>query len=239
MEGRKGLLKNGFNPIKNKRLFEVVADQIRAEILRGPYESGDYLASEKELCQSFNVGRPVIREALRMLENSGILAIRPGSGGGIFVKRVGAEQMFNSLEAIIQFDKITVQQITEARLVIEKGALRLAMERMQAEDLERLEENISSAREYITTGSASPKSLEFHIILSEATRNPLLIVITRALFNYLEKHLLQAGPSLERKKQVLAMHELIFAYIKNNDREKALAMLDKDINELNTLLHES
>jgi GntR family transcriptional repressor for pyruvate dehydrogenase complex len=239
MEAKKGLLKNGFNPIKNKRLFEVVADQIREEILSGSYQPGDYLASEKELCLSFSVGRPVIREALRMLENSGILAIRPGSGGGIFVKRVGAEQMFNSLEAIIQFDKITVQQITEARLVIEKGALTLAMERLQAEDLERLEKNISLAKECVATEGTSPKSLEFHIILSEATRNPLLIVITRALFNYLEKHLLQVGPNLERKKQVLAKHELILAHIKNKDVEKAIAMLDKDINELSALLQES
>lgn len=237
MEEKKRVLKNGFNPIKNKRLFEVVADKIREEILCGPYKPGDYLASEKELCQSFSVGRPVIREALRMLENSGILAIRPGSGGGIFVKRVGAEQMFNSLEAIIQFDKITVQQITEARLVIEKGVLTLAMERMQAEDIERLEKNISLAKECVVTGSASPKSLEFHIILSEATRNPLLIVITRALFSYLEKHLLQIGPSLERKKQVLAMHELILAHIKKGDGEKAITVLEKDINELSELLH--
>lgn len=239
MEVRKGLLKNGFNPIKNKRLFEVVADQIRGEILSGPYQSGDYLGSEKELCQSFNVGRPVIREALRMLENSGILAIRPGSGGGIFAKRVGAEQMFNSLEAIIQFDKITVQQITEARLVIEKGALTMAMGHLRAEDLERLENNIALAKEYVTSEDASPKSLEFHIILSEATRNPLLIVITRALFHYLEKHLLQVGPSLERKKQVLAKHESILAHIKNRDVEKATAMLDKDINELSALLQGS
>jgi GntR family transcriptional repressor for pyruvate dehydrogenase complex len=239
MEEKKGGLKNGFNPIKNKRLFEVVADQIRGEILSGPYKSGDYLASEKELCQSFSVGRPVIREALRMLENSGILSIRPGSGGGIFVKRVGAEQMFNSLEAIIQFDKITVQQITEARLLIEKGALRLAMERLQAEDLERLEENVALAKEYVSTEGASPKSLEFHIILSEATRNPLLIVITRALFSYVEKHLLQVGPSVERKKQFLAMHELILAHIKNNDAEQAIAVLEKDINELSAVLREA
>ena len=236
MPARKGILTNGFNPIKNRRLFEVVADQIRGEILSGPYESGDYLASEKELCKSFNVGRPVIREALRMLENSGILSIRPGSGGGIFVKRVGAEQMFNSLEAIIQFDKITVEQITEARLVIEKGALALAMEHMQAPDIERLETNISLAKECLANDSPAPKSLEFHIILSEATRNPLLVVITRALFNYLEKHLLQIGRSVERKKQALALHELILAHIKNGDREKALTTLEEDINKLSELL---
>jgi len=161
MSETKSLLKNGFNPIKNMRLFEVVSDQIREAIISGRYNSGDRLSSEKELCQSFKVGRPVIREALRTLENSGMLSVRPGVGGGIFIKKVGSDQLMNSLETIVQLDKITIQQITEARLVIEKSVWSLALERIQPEDIQRLEDNIAHARECLVNKIPEPRSLTF------------------------------------------------------------------------------
>jgi len=225
---------NGFNPIRNRRLFEVVADQIREAIIDGPYRSGDRLSSEKELCQSFKVGRPVIREALRVLENSGILSIRPGAGGGIFVRKVGSDPLMNSLETIVQLDRVTIQQITEARLAIEKSVWPLALERIQPADIQRLENNILVARECVTKRIPEPRSLGFHIILAEASRNPLLIMITKALFDILQKYISQLGLSLERKKAVLEYHELILKHIKKGSFKKAMEVMEKDIRKLSS-----
>lgn len=232
MPEEKVFAKNGFNPVKNKRLFEIVADQIRNAILAGHYNPGDRLASEKELCQSFKVGRPVIREALRMLENSGTLSIRPGAGGGIFIKKVDSDQLMNSLETIVQLDKVTIQQITEARVAIEKGIWGLALERIQQEDIERLENNIVRARECLVHNVPKPLSLEFHLILAEASRNPLLIMIAKALFDVLQKYLSQLGPSLKRKKRVLEIHESILHSIKAGNFQDAMAIMEEDITKL-------
>ncbi len=232
MTEKKSFLKNGFNPIRNRRLFEIVADQIREAILAGHYHSGDRLASEKDLCQSFRVGRPVIREALRTLENSGILSIRPGAGGGIFVKKIDSDPLMNSLETIVQLDKVTIEQITEARLAIEKSVWSLALERIQPEDIKLLEENIREAREYFENKIPEPKSLEFHFILAEASRNPLLIMIAKALFDILRKYLSRLGPSLQRKKAVLEAHESILKCIKKGDFKRAMKIMEKDVSKL-------
>jgi GntR family transcriptional regulator, transcriptional repressor for pyruvate dehydrogenase complex len=230
--GEKTLLKNGFNPIKNKRLFEIVADQIREAILYGQYNSGDRLASERELCQSFGVGRPVVREALRALENSGILSIRPGAGGGIFVRKIDSDQIMNSLESIVQLDKITIEQITEARLAIEKSVWALALRRIKPEDILRLEENIAYAKECVINNIPEPRSLGFHIIIAEATGNPLLIMITKALLDVRHKYLSQLGLSLERKKSVLEVHELILKHIKEKNYKQAMKVMEEDITRL-------
>jgi GntR family transcriptional regulator, transcriptional repressor for pyruvate dehydrogenase complex len=225
-------INNGFNPIKNKRLFEIVGDQIRQAILTGNYNSGDRLASEKELCQSFQVGRPVIREALRTLENSGMLSIRPGAGGGIFIKKLNSDNLMNSLETIVQLDKVTIQQITEARFVIEKSVWALALERIQPEDIQRLEENIALARECLVNKIPEPRSLGFHIILAEASRNPLLVMIIKALLDVLQKYLSQLGRSMKRKKKVIESHELILEHIKKGNLKEAMEILEADIMKL-------
>jgi GntR family transcriptional regulator, transcriptional repressor for pyruvate dehydrogenase complex len=236
MTGQKGLLKNDFVPIKNRRLFEVVAGHLRDAVFKGQYQSGDRLPSEKELCQSFEVGRPVIREALRMLENSGILSIRPGAGGGIFVKKVDSDHLLNSFETIISLDRLTLHQITEARLVFERAVLPLVLERIEPGDIERLQESVNLAREGLTRRIPDPKNLEFHILLAEISRNPLLINITRALFEIVRKYLAQSELDFERKKHVLKDHEIILKLIKQKNHRKLSTFMEKHIKELNSLI---
>ncbi len=95
------LPKKIFSPIKNRRLFVSVADQPKESILlNGNYNPGDRLPSEKNLRESFKVGRPVIREAMCVLENSGILSIRPGARGGAFVKKLDSNNLFDIVEIL-------------------------------------------------------------------------------------------------------------------------------------------
>jgi DNA-binding FadR family transcriptional regulator len=236
MTGQDSLSKNNFVPIKNRRLFEVVAEHLKDAIFNGQYNSGDRLPSEKALCESFRVGRPVIREALRVLENSGIVSIRPGAGGGIFVKKVDSDHLLDSFETIISLDRLTLQQITEARLVFERAVLPLVLERIQPGDIERLEESINQARDGLTRKIPDPKNLEFHILLSEISRNPLLINITRALFEIVRKHLARSELSFERKKLVLEEHEVILKLIKGKNYGKLQKLMEKHIRELNSLI---
>lgn len=140
----------------------------------------------------------------------------------------------NSLETIVQVDKVTIQQITEARLAIEKSVWPLALERIQPEDILRLEENIAQARECLVNKIPEPRSLGFHIILAEASRNPLLIMIMKALFDILLKYVMQLGLSMERKKTVLEHHEFILKHIKEGNYKKAMEAMERDVTKLSS-----
>jgi DNA-binding FadR family transcriptional regulator len=76
-----------FVPLKPQRLLEEVHRQLKEAILAGHYKPGDRLPSEQEFCKAFGVGRPVIREAFRFLENSGLIKVKPGAGGVLLYRR--------------------------------------------------------------------------------------------------------------------------------------------------------
>ncbi|HEY9279792.1 MAG TPA: winged helix-turn-helix domain-containing protein, partial [Eoetvoesiella sp.] len=73
-----------FAPIKAKRAFEQVCEQIRREVAAGTLRPGDRLPPERELAEQLGVSRTAIREALRSLENAGLVQCQQGMGGGAF-----------------------------------------------------------------------------------------------------------------------------------------------------------
>src|SRR5512136_2169173 len=75
-----------FQPLPVKRTFMEIANQIRSSIYAKTLKPGDKLPSERELAVQFNVGRISVREALRMLEQAGLIFIKQGSSGGAYVK---------------------------------------------------------------------------------------------------------------------------------------------------------
>ena len=229
-------LTHSFTPPKNRRLFEAVAGQLKESIFRGDLKPGDRLPSEIDLCKLFQVGRPVIREALRMLENSGFLLIRPGSRGGAFVRESNPDYLIGSFEAIIKFGKVTLPQIIEARVVIERAILSLVFERIQPKDIEGLEKSVRQAKECLTNKVPEPKNIEFHILLAKITRNSLLIMINKALFDIFQKYLAGFELSFERKKRVLESHELILRFIKARNLKKALEITESHIREFYRLI---
>ena len=74
-----------FKPIRTKRAFEEVCDQIREEIQSGNLAPGDKLPSERELAEQFHVSRSTVREAFRTLEIGGVLELQKGVRGGAVV----------------------------------------------------------------------------------------------------------------------------------------------------------
>ena len=77
-----------FKKIKNRRVFEVIASQVRDAILDGTLKPGEKLPPEVQLAESFGVGRPAVREALRTLEIAGLVTVRHGKEGGP-ISRIG------------------------------------------------------------------------------------------------------------------------------------------------------
>jgi GntR family transcriptional regulator, transcriptional repressor for pyruvate dehydrogenase complex len=99
--------KNSLYPLKRRRLSEEISEQLKGSIFGGEFKPGDKLPYKGELCEIFGVARPVVREALRFLENSGLIQVKPGAGGGAFVKKIGSRTLSNAFEGIIKLEKVT------------------------------------------------------------------------------------------------------------------------------------
>lgn len=222
---------NIFNPPRQRRLSQEIFRQIKEAILNGHYKLGERLPSETALCETFEVGRPVIREGLRFLENSGLIFVRSGAGGGSFVKKIDADTLTEAFEGIAKLNKVTLEELTEARLAIEIAVLPLVMERIQPDDLQQLEQNIREAGESLEKGIKEPKNLRFHIILAHASRNELLIKITEALFIFMGRLLEQYEYSYDRKKKVLEEHEQLLNLLRAKKHTELKGKLEKHIRD--------
>ena len=175
-----------FVPPQKKRLSEDIYAQIKEAILSGAYKPGQRLPTEKLFCENFQVGRAVVREALRQLENSGLIYVRPGSMGGAFVKNLDPSILANTLEGIVRLNHVSPKELTAARVAIETAIFRIVIEKVRDSDLVRLQKSIDQAREALETGVKEPRNVTFHLLLAEIAGNKLLMGIIEGMLE-LEK----------------------------------------------------
>ncbi|HEX2964186.1 MAG TPA: FCD domain-containing protein [Syntrophorhabdaceae bacterium] len=229
--------KRRFGPLKPQRLLEEVHKQLKEAILEGRYKPGDRLPSEQEFCKMFGVGRPVIREAFRFLENSGLIMVKAGARGGAFVQKIDASVLFNTFEGIVKLDGISKDELHEARVAFELAALPLVMRRITKEDIKALEDNLREVRENVEKNIRGKRNITFHVLLFKASRNQLLIKIGEALFELMERILDKYEYSEKRSRTFLEEHTALVELLKAGKMKKARLSIENHIRDSITHFH--
>ena len=93
-----------YQPLERRKVYEQIAEQLLAQISSGRLRPGDVLPPERELTESFGVGRSSIREALRMLESQGVIS---AANGGALVVADAASPLNSSLRLLFTLDERT------------------------------------------------------------------------------------------------------------------------------------
>ncbi len=179
-----GAMAKAFTSLQRQNLPEQVVRQIGLSIMRNDFKPGDALLSEPELSLQFNVSRPVLREALKMLGAKGLIESRPKTG-----TRVRPRADWNLLDPDviawqyeIGFDRSFLQSVCEIRLMFEPMTAKYAATRATAEEVawiehccQRLQDTVDSIEHYI------PADLQFHTAICAAAHNELLQKILATL----------------------------------------------------------
>ncbi|MCP4669772.1 MAG: FadR family transcriptional regulator, partial [Desulfobacula sp.] len=108
-----------FKKAKQNRVFQDVVDQIQNAILNGELAPGSKLPPERALKDMFDTSRGTLREALRVLEQKGLIEIKLGVAGGAIVKRIDTEPIAESLALLIRSGKVSLKHLSEFRILIE------------------------------------------------------------------------------------------------------------------------
>jgi DNA-binding FadR family transcriptional regulator len=170
-----------FSPINRGRISGVIIDRIRQLIHSGELMAGARLPSERDLCTQFGVSRVTVREALRVLESSGLVEIRVGARGGAFVTAPSSERIGAGITDLLALSGLTAVEVTEARQLMDLGIVPLACERATAEDIEELFALCTEAEEAKASGELSLEpSADFHIRLAQATHNGAIAMIVQS-----------------------------------------------------------
>jgi GntR family transcriptional repressor for pyruvate dehydrogenase complex len=212
-------------PIKTKKIYAEIVDQIKQLILDGHIKPGDKLPSERHLVESFRVSRASIREALSALEMMGLLEVRTGEGA--YIRQLQADSMVASLTWALSMEKGSVLELLEVRKMIEVQAAGYAAERITNNELEELKLILNSMRMNLPKiGSIGEKAdHSFHYNIAKATHNKITIRLMDTISDHLQ-HLIRTSRSklYEGKytpEILYEEHVKILLALKRRDADKA------------------
>lgn len=183
------------------KVSELVAQQIVADIVDLGLRPGDRLSSETAMLERYGVGRSSLREALRLLEVSGLLRMKTGAGGGPVVADRSGAQLGRSMRLYFQTMGVTFRHVVTARLTLEPLLAREAAEHGSPELKQRLLELSAGG----PGGSGRPggfadASREFHdILVSHTPSNPILGLFVRAVSQVYVDFVRTRGPRTLRE----------------------------------------
>lgn len=229
--------KQSFKPVKTKRAFEEICDQIRREIQSGTLAAGDKLASERELADQFQVSRSTVREAFRTLEIGGVLSLQKGVKGGATVMQGDVKPITQTMEDLLSLGGLSLEDYTEARVCLQGEIIRLACERGTEEDFAALEANVAAldaAGPGIGVEERTRLTQEFYALLAGATKNRALAVIMTAFTEPLSFYLQRIGP--DRSWDVAASRAEFLAHLRRREVDAAIAEMVGHMQRLHTYL---
>lgn len=211
-------------PIKKFRVYEAVIEQIREMINNGDFPPGTRLPTERELANTFGVGRPAVREALKILDAVGLLEIRPGSG--IYVREQKAAEDAQSMALSLMVGMSDLISLLELRKVLEVGTVRLAAERATDADMEFLKETHSRLEIQVKNEKlGAAEDYLFHYGVALATHNQSIIKVFSAIRDlYGDAMIRSRSQSLQmpgRPQAILKEHEKILTAISEHNPDKA------------------
>jgi GntR family transcriptional regulator, transcriptional repressor for pyruvate dehydrogenase complex len=176
-----------FQPIKIRRLSEMIESSIKDFIITGALKPGHKLPNEKEIATQFGVSSVTVREALRGLEAFGIIHKKRGRGGGIFVGLSDSENGLARNSPNLASAKYSARDIGEVRKILEPAIAGMAAANITAKELKTIDRHLKNCEERIrktrfeypdkTNLDIKERHLEFHRLIAAGTHNPVLSLI--------------------------------------------------------------
>ena len=173
------LMQLNFSKMVPVKSYQHVLEQIQGAICDGTLQEGDRLPSELKLKDMFNTSRGTVREALRVLEQKGLVSIRTGVKGGATVKEMNTEAMQDSMALLIQHRKVSLEHLAEFRQFLEGYAAQKAASLQNRTEIKKLLLILDRIKSHV---QAEPEGWEefhrldalFHQQLARMAENPLV-----------------------------------------------------------------
>jgi len=213
--------------IRPLKTGEMIASYLRSKIVRGELAEGDCLPSEVELMRQFDVSRPTLREAFRILETESLIELRRGARGARIIAP-SVEVAARYVGLLMQTSGTTVSDVYEARSLLEPVAAGLLATRRTQQDLADLSACADDLERLLDPGQPpadvpawTRRSQRFHDLLMERAGNKTLALQSLVLREVVDTHLLLAS----RQPGMVALPASGFARVVRSYR-KLIALVE-------------
>jgi GntR family transcriptional repressor for pyruvate dehydrogenase complex len=207
--------------------YQVLADELRAEITSGRLQPGERLPPEPELCVRTGVSRSTVREALRLLSSQHLIVTTRGVTGGSFVAHPDAGQLSEALSTgltlLTNVAGVGFADLLELRRVLEIPAAALAATR-------RTDKHLIEIRSALFDPDLDDFDVmlqahsDFHSAVAKATGNPLFELVTRPLYHVTYGEEVTGSLPSGYWARIDADHRKLLDCLKARDVEEATAV---------------
>ncbi len=233
-----------YDSIETKSLARQIADSLQTAIFAGDVRADERLPSEHELAEKFEVSRPTIREALKILAARNLTRSRRGPSGGTFVKKPTQEEVreiiSNTTTMLINSGELDFQSFHEARYEFETFCCRLAAERRKPVHLEKMKAECEIQKNQTTSHEDFCHSdVRFHRIIVDATDNPLIKLIIDPVFDALQPIFNMAIYRYRDRDRIVSQHKQIHAALENHEGDKAVEVMIEQLDDLREQMYKA
>lgn len=210
--------------LANKSVVDKVVDQITSAIIAGELKPGDKIPTEVELCESFQVGRNSVREAIKVLESFGVVYIKRSEG--TYVSSSFNRRMLDPMLYGLILEKDSAESIIELRKVFDIGLIFVVMKKANEKDMYYIHKELKQLETEVMSENASAKrvldqDIRFHTAIVLSTHNELI----QNIANYIDRLTIPSRirtmeKILESDERIrfIELHQQIVDMIENKDR---------------------
>jgi GntR family transcriptional repressor for pyruvate dehydrogenase complex len=223
-----------FNSLKKPLLSKEVEEQIKNSINAGDYKPNDKLPAERELVDQFQVSRATIREALKNLQNMGMIHIKRGIHAGAYVAEQTSLPITRSFDNLFQARKVDLSHLMMARLYLEPTAAKHAALYHTQNDIDNLTNLLDTADGLLekSVREARLTNILFHVEISRITKNPIMIFLSESITHVCSSVIIEMTEGKvpkETVKKLINEHRRILKSIADRDVKGTFAMSQKHL----------
>jgi GntR family transcriptional regulator, transcriptional repressor for pyruvate dehydrogenase complex len=226
-------------PVKRLNVTDSIVNQIKELVLHGKLTLGDRLPPERELMNLFEVGRPSLREALKVLEAQGLIE---KTQKGTIISGNHDKFFTDSLMFQLYFSSADWHDIFETRRIIERELTLLATTRATEEDFMEIEQTIVDMELAITEMNQETyvsSNLLFHEKIARSSHNLVLYHLYRSINNLVAQAQVKAVTVQGVMNNSLQFHKDILNAMKQRNPELASALMVDHISSVHVFLQKS
>lgn len=210
------------------KLSERIAGELVRDIVASGLRIGDHLAPEGTMIVQYGVGRESLREALRLLESQGLIAIKRGPGGGPVVAGVDPLYLARTTSLFFHVGGATYDEVLEAWQVLEPALSAQVARRSHRADVARL------LAPYLRPGDGSVDAEQhpdtgFHTALAQLSGSRVMVLLLQALSHMLVEHIAGALCHVEGREGIAREHAEITEAILNGRPTRARQLMERHI----------
>ena len=220
-----------FDRIKARPAYELVAEAIERKILAGRLKPGDPVGTESELVKQFGVNRSTVREGIRLLEQSGLVARE--SSRRLLVAVPHYHRLATRMSRALILQQVTFRELWHTSKALEPAAVDQAMENATPEDLAALAANVDRTRKvHRNPAAVAELDAEFHKLIAKAAHNRVLLLAkepSSMLVRPTTAFIIFNNPG--GIPRLIEAHEHIIDALQRRDREKGRLWVDRHLRD--------